>query len=94
MRVTESVLKDLVPYWKTVGQEQIVDEDNVITADGVTPSIDLGHYVVQRSAEPATLAQIEADRRSPKCRYAFDAGTLLLHLWFGGHIPTQRKCSL
>ena len=51
----------------------------MITADGVTPSIDLGHYVIERSAEPATLARIETDRRSPKCRYAVDARTLLLH---------------
>lgn len=49
----------------------------MITADGVTPSIDLGHYVIERSAEPGHpcftdgLGGTSLPRGSVHCERAF-----------------------
>ena len=45
-----SAYQELVPYCKTVVQERVVDEGNVITGRGVSTSIDLGLHVVERLA--------------------------------------------
>jgi cyclohexyl-isocyanide hydratase len=45
-----SALKELEPYCDAIDIERIVDEGNVITAGGVSSSIDLGLHVVQRLA--------------------------------------------
>lgn len=45
-----SAYKDLEPYCDTVLQKRVVDEGSVITAGGVSSSIDLGLHVVQRLA--------------------------------------------
>ena len=52
-----TALKELEPYCKAIVTERVVDEGNVITAGGVSSSIDLGLHVVQR------LAGIEARSR-------------------------------
>jgi cyclohexyl-isocyanide hydratase len=41
-------LKELAPYCRTVVSDRVVDEGSVITAGGVSASIDLGLHVVQR----------------------------------------------
>jgi transcriptional regulator GlxA family with amidase domain len=43
-------LKELEPYCDAVLRERIVDDGNVITAGGVSSSLDLGLYVVERLA--------------------------------------------
>ncbi len=45
-----SAFEELRPYCATVVDRRIVDEGNVITARGVTSSIDLGLYLVERLA--------------------------------------------
>ena len=65
MRVKESVLQDLVPSCKTVVQEEIVDEGNTVTADGMAASIDLGLYVVECIAVPATRLRITTQMDYP-----------------------------
>ena len=45
-----SVYKELEPYCGVVVRERIVDEGDVITAGGVSASIDLGLHLVQRLA--------------------------------------------
>ena len=45
-----SAYKELEPYCKTVVQERVVDEGNVITGRGVSTSIDLGLHLVERLA--------------------------------------------
>jgi cyclohexyl-isocyanide hydratase len=45
-----NALKDLEPYCDKVLTDRIVDEGNVITGSGVSTSLDLGLYVVQRLA--------------------------------------------
>lgn len=45
-----AALKELEPYCATVVRERVVDEDGVITAGGVSSSIDAGLYLVQKLA--------------------------------------------
>jgi transcriptional regulator GlxA family with amidase domain len=45
-----SALKELEPYCDAVLTKRVVDEGNVITAGGVSSSIDLGLHVVKRLA--------------------------------------------
>jgi cyclohexyl-isocyanide hydratase len=45
-----NAFKELEPYCGAVVSERVVDEGNVITAGGVSSSIDLGLHVVQRLA--------------------------------------------
>ena len=49
--------KELAPYCRTVVAERIVDEGDVVTAGGVSASIDLGLHIVQR------LSGVEARQR-------------------------------
>jgi transcriptional regulator GlxA family with amidase domain len=51
-------LKELEPYCATVVRERIVDQGNVITAGGVSTSIDLGLHVVTRLAGTEARARI------------------------------------
>lgn len=43
-----NALEELQPYCKEVLQQRIVDEDSIITAGGVSASIDLGLYICQK----------------------------------------------
>jgi len=52
-----AVYEELAPYCREVVRERVVDEGDVITAGGVSASIDLGLHVVQR------LAGVEARER-------------------------------
>lgn len=56
---------ELRPYCREVVDERIVDEGAVITARGVTSSIDLGLYLVERlaGAEVATKIRRQMDYR-------------------------------
>jgi transcriptional regulator GlxA family with amidase domain len=42
--------KELEPYCKTVVEERVVDEGDIITARGVSSALDMGLHVVQRLA--------------------------------------------
>lgn len=53
-----SALKELEPYCAAVVAQRIVDEGEVITAGGVTASIDLGLHVVERLGGADTRARI------------------------------------
>ncbi len=45
-----SAFDELAPYCATVVNERVVDEGDVVTAQGVTSSIDLGLHLVERLA--------------------------------------------
>jgi cyclohexyl-isocyanide hydratase len=45
-----NALKELAPYCASVTSDRIVDEGEIITAGGVTSSIDLGLYLVEQIA--------------------------------------------
>jgi cyclohexyl-isocyanide hydratase len=53
-----SALKELEPYCDAIVRERVVDEGNVITAGGVSASIDLGLHVVQRLAGTEARSRI------------------------------------
>jgi len=53
-----SALKELEPYCARVVRERIVDQGDVITAAGVSTSIDLGLHVVTRLAGAEARARI------------------------------------
>jgi cyclohexyl-isocyanide hydratase len=53
-----SAQKDLTTYCATVLDERIVDEGDVITARGVTSSIDLGLYLIEKLTGPEVKEQI------------------------------------
>ena len=50
--------KELEPYCREVVDQRIVDEGSVVTAGGVSASIDLGLHVVQRLAGPEARERI------------------------------------
>lgn len=50
--------QDLELYCKEVIKERIVDADNIITAGGVSSSIDLGLYVIEKLADKNIAKQI------------------------------------
>lgn len=50
---------DLARYCSTVVDERVVDEGDVITARGVTSSIDLGLYLVEKIAGPDVRIKIQ-----------------------------------
>ncbi len=58
-------LKELEPYCRTVVRERIVDEGHVITAGGVSASLDAGLHVVQRLAGPDARARTAAQMDYP-----------------------------
>jgi len=45
-----SAFEELKPYCATVVDRRVVDEGHVVTGRGVTSSIDLGLYLVERLA--------------------------------------------
>ena len=51
-------LKELEPYCSEVSRERIVDEGDVVTAGGVTASIDLGLHLCERLAGSAARERI------------------------------------
>ena len=53
-----NALKELEPYCEAVLSARIVDAGDVITAGGVSSSIDLGLHVVQRLAGPEARSRI------------------------------------
>ena len=53
-----SAFDELAPYCASVIDQRVVDEGNVITAGGVSASIDLGLHVVERLAGPAARARV------------------------------------
>jgi cyclohexyl-isocyanide hydratase len=65
-----SALKELAPYCSAVLTKRVVDEGNVITAGGVSSSIDLGLHVVERLAGADARARIAAQMCYP---YHWDA---------------------
>jgi transcriptional regulator GlxA family with amidase domain len=60
-----SAYKELEPYCKTVVHDRVVDEGDVITGGGVSSSIDLGLYVVQRLAGPEARERIATQMDYP-----------------------------
>jgi transcriptional regulator GlxA family with amidase domain len=61
-----SAYKELEPYCAVVVRERIVDEGDIVTAGGVSSSIDLGLHLVQR------LAGVEArDRVADQMDYPY-----------------------
>jgi cyclohexyl-isocyanide hydratase len=53
-----SALKELEPYCGKVVADRVVDEGDVITAGGVSASIDLGLYLVERLIGPEARARV------------------------------------
>ena len=60
-----SAYQELEPYCATVVKERVVDEDCVITARGVSSSLDMGLHVVERLAGAAARARIAAQMDYP-----------------------------
>ena len=56
---------DLAPYCDSVGRERVVDEDDVITARGVSSAIDLGLHLVRRLAGDEARERIAAQMDYP-----------------------------
>ena len=53
-----SSFNDLKPFCETVVDDRVVDEGEVITARGVTSSIDLGLYLIEKFAGSETREKI------------------------------------
>jgi transcriptional regulator GlxA family with amidase domain len=60
-----SVLDDLREYCSSVVEERIVDEGDVITAGGVTSSIDLGLYLCEKLAGGKAKERIRQQMEYP-----------------------------
>jgi cyclohexyl-isocyanide hydratase len=60
-----SAYQDLEPYCRTVVKERVVDEGDVITARGVSSSIDAGLHVVERLAGTQARERIAAQMDYP-----------------------------
>jgi cyclohexyl-isocyanide hydratase len=60
-----SAYQELEPYCATVVKERVVDEDCVITARGVSSSLDMGLHVVERLAGAAARARVAAQMDYP-----------------------------
>jgi transcriptional regulator GlxA family with amidase domain len=60
-----SVYKDLEPYCAEVVRERVVDEGDLITAGGVTASIDLGLHLIQRLAGVAARERVASQMDYP-----------------------------
>lgn len=60
-----SAYKELEPYCKTVLQERVVDEGNIITGRGVSTSIDLGLHVVERLAGAEARSRVATQMDYP-----------------------------
>lgn len=57
--------KELEPYCAEVVRERVVDEGDIITARGVSSSIDMGLHLVQRLAGPDARDRIAAQMDYP-----------------------------
>jgi cyclohexyl-isocyanide hydratase len=64
---------ELAPYCASVLEERVVDEGDVITARGVSASIDLGLHVVERLAGPEARARVAKQMDYP---YRWEAAAL------------------
>jgi len=60
-----SAYQELEPYCATVVKERVVDEDCIITARGVSSSLDMGLHVVERLAGAAARARVAAQMDYP-----------------------------
>ena len=60
-----SAYKELEPYCSVVVRERVVDEGDIITAGGVSASIDAGLYLVQRLAGAEARDRIAAQMDYP-----------------------------
>ncbi len=60
-----SAYQELEPYCATVVKERVVDEDCVITARGVSSSLDMGLHVVERLAGAEARARVAAQMDYP-----------------------------
>jgi transcriptional regulator GlxA family with amidase domain len=60
-----SAYKELEPYCKTVLQQRVVDEGDIITGRGVSTSIDLGLHVVEKLAGADARARVAAQMDYP-----------------------------
>jgi transcriptional regulator GlxA family with amidase domain len=60
-----SVYKDLEPYCAEVVRERVVDEGDLITAGGVSASIDLGLHLIQRLAGVAARERVASQMDYP-----------------------------
>ncbi|HEX5159956.1 MAG TPA: DJ-1/PfpI family protein [Ktedonobacterales bacterium] len=60
-----SAYEDLRPFCREVVKERIVDEGRIITGRGVTSSIDLGLYLVEKLAGKAIRQRIKAQMDYP-----------------------------
>ena len=56
----KNAFKDLEPYCGQVVSQRVVEEGDVITAAGVTSSLDLGLYLVRKIAGPEIMEEIKA----------------------------------
>jgi len=70
-----SAFDELAPYCAAVAGERVVDEGGVITARGVSASIDLGLHVVERLAGAEARAHIARQMDYPY-RWNTAAGSL------------------
>ncbi len=60
-----TAFRELEPYCRAVVGERIVDEGSVVTARGVSSSIDLGLYLVERLAGVESRSRIAAQMDYP-----------------------------
>ena len=60
-----SAYQELEPYCATVVKERVVDEDCIITACGVSSSLDMGLHVVERLAGAEARARVAAQMDYP-----------------------------
>lgn len=60
-----SAYKELEPYCGSVVRDRVVDEGDVVTAGGVSASIDAGLHIVQKLAGPEARARIAAQMDYP-----------------------------
>ena len=53
-----AAVEELRPYCRSILDQRVVDEGNIVTAGGVTAAIDLGLYLVERLAGKSIRARI------------------------------------
>jgi transcriptional regulator GlxA family with amidase domain len=65
-----NVLKSLESYAAEVLKERVVDEGDIITAGGVSSSLDLGLYLVHKIAGPEVMEKIRTQMEYNGFQYA------------------------
>ncbi len=65
---------DLVPYCAAVVNERVVDEGDVVTAQGVTSSIDLGLHLVARLSGSEVRVRVAKQMDYPYVRSSHSRG--------------------